>query len=116
MATARDHRHDGGPIVSAESMRPLTWPAPLALALLLAGAFPLAAPPAPAASVQDFSSMPVDTCIDDGAAIGAWTFVYDGFGCTGFVSLDSNIALIEQPQASAQPTETHAGLALGAAT
>jgi 3-keto-disaccharide hydrolase len=46
----------------------------------------------------------------------AWTFVYDGFGCTGFVSLTGNIVLIELPQASAQPTETHAGLALGPAT
>ena len=97
-------------------MRPLTCRAPLALVLLLAGAFRLAAAPAPAAPVQDFSSMPVDSCIDDGTAIGAWTFVYDGFGCTDFVSLNGNIVLIEQPRASAQPTETHAGLALGPAT
>jgi hypothetical protein len=60
--------------------------------------------------------MPVDSCIDDGTVIGAWTFVCDGFGCTGFVSLTGNIVLIELPQAAAQPTETHAGLALGPAT
>jgi len=97
-------------------MRRLTFGAPFAFALILAGVLPVAAAPPPAAPVEDFSSMPRNTCIDDGTTIGAWTFFYDGFGCTGFVSLNGNTVLIEQPQAAADPSETHGGLALGPAT
>jgi len=71
---------------------------------------------AAAGPIEDFSSMPAGSCIDDGTTIGAWTFVYDGFGCTGFVSLKGNTVLLEQPQASTQPSETHAGLVIGPAT
>jgi hypothetical protein len=84
----------------------------LMVAFILAAAVSSATP----ASADDFSSMPVGYCIGDGSTIGTWMFVYDGFGCTGFVSLNGNTVLLEQPQASTQPPETHAGLVVGLAS
>lgn len=65
---------------------------------------------------ETFSTMPVGTCIDDGRAIGSWVFVYDGYGCTAFVSPTGNTILLEQPAVATQPYETHGSLVLGPAT
>jgi hypothetical protein len=66
--------------------------------------------------VDDFSTMPVGTCIDDGSAIGSWLFVYDGYGCNAFVAPAGNKILLEQPEVSTQPYETHGSLVVGPAT
>jgi hypothetical protein len=68
------------------------------------------------AGTDDFSSMPTGACLEDGTAIGSWSFVYDGYGCTAFMAINGNTVLVEQPQSAADPYETHAGLALGSAT
>jgi hypothetical protein len=65
---------------------------------------------------ESFSTMPVGTCIDAGRVIGSWVFVYDGYGCTAFVSPTGNTILLEQPAVSTQPYETHGSLVLGPAT
>ena len=65
---------------------------------------------------ETFSPMQVGTCIGDGSAIGSWVFVYDGYGCTRFVSQTGNTILLEQPAVSTQPYETHGSLVLGPAT
>jgi hypothetical protein len=62
---------------------------------------------------EDFSTMPVGTCYPDGSVIGAWQFVYNGYGCNAFVSPGSNTMLSEQPKASVQPAETHGALVVG---
>jgi hypothetical protein len=71
---------------------------------------------AAAAFVDDFSSMPTDVCLPDGTGIGAWTFVFDGYGCTGFVASNGNTMLVEQPMASVSPGETHGALVIGPST
>ncbi len=97
-------------------MRHLSIRFALAFALTLSSILLLAPVRASAAPIEDFSHMPVGTCIDDGTAIGSWTFVYDGFGCSGFASLGGNTVLMEQPQAATLPDETHANLVVGPAT
>jgi hypothetical protein len=73
--------------------------------------------PASAATiVDDFSTMPVGTCIDDGRTIGSWLFVYDGYGCNAFVAPAGNTTLLEQPEVATQPSETHGSLVVGPAT
>jgi hypothetical protein len=66
--------------------------------------------------VEDFSTMPVGSCIDDGRTIGSWLFVYDGYGCNVFVALSGNTILLEQPEVATQPYETHGSLVVGPAT
>jgi hypothetical protein len=63
--------------------------------------------------VEDFSAMPAGTCYPDGSTIGVWQFVYNGYGCNGFVTAYSNTMLFEQPATSTSPSETHASLVLG---
>jgi 3-keto-disaccharide hydrolase len=63
--------------------------------------------------VEDFSGMPTGTCVPDGSVIGAWQFVYNGYGCNGFMTSNSNTMLFEQPETSTSPNETHAALVLG---
>jgi hypothetical protein len=63
--------------------------------------------------VEDFSTMPVGSCYPDGTVIGAWQFVFNGYGCSGFMSLNSNTMLVEQPKTAVTPDETHAALVVG---
>jgi 3-keto-disaccharide hydrolase len=63
--------------------------------------------------VEDFSAMPAGTCYPDGSVFGVWQFVYNGYGCNGFVSSNSNTMLFEQPATSTSPDETHAALVTG---
>jgi hypothetical protein len=63
--------------------------------------------------VEDFSAMPVGPCYADGSAIGVWQFVYNGYGCNGFVASNSNTVLFEQPATSTSPAETHGALVIG---
>jgi Domain of Unknown Function (DUF1080) len=63
--------------------------------------------------VEDFSAMPAGVCYPDGSAIGVWRFVYNGYGCNGFVTSNSNTMLFVQPATSTGPTETHGALVLG---
>ena len=63
--------------------------------------------------VEDFSAMPAGTCYPDGSTFGAWQFVYNGYGCNGFVTANSNTMLFEQPATSKSPAETHASLVVG---
>ena len=63
--------------------------------------------------VEDFSAMPTGTCYPDGSAIGVWQFVYNGYGCNGFVASNSNTMLFEQPATSSSPAETHGALVIG---
>jgi hypothetical protein len=79
---------------------------------LLGAATPLHA----ATIVEDFSTMPVGMCIDDGSVIGSWLFVFDGYGCNAFVTLSGNTVLLQQPAIATQPYETHANLVIGPAT
>jgi hypothetical protein len=65
--------------------------------------------------VEDFSRMPTGTCYPDGTVIGAWEFVYNGYGCNAFLSSNGNTMLLEQPRPSVTPDETHAALTLGPA-
>jgi hypothetical protein len=83
----------------------------LLLVSLLGVAMPLQA-----ATIEDFSTMPVGTCIDDGSVLGSWLFVFDGYGCNAFVTLSGNTVLLEQPAVATQPYETHANLVIGPAT
>lgn len=76
----------------------------------------MAMPVYAATIVEDFSTMPVGTCIDDGSAIGSWMFVYDGYGCNAFVALAGNRTLLEQPAVATQPYETHGNLVVGPET
>jgi hypothetical protein len=70
-------------------------------------------PLAAATVLEDFSTMPAGTCQDDGTSIGGWQFVFDGYGCSGFVSIEGNTMLVERPAESTQPTETHGALVVG---
>jgi len=97
-------------------MRHLSIRIALAFTLTLTAILVLVPERASAAPIEDFSSMPVGMCIDDGTIIGSWTFVYDGFGCTGFASFGGNTVLMEQPQGATRPDETHANLVVGPAT
>jgi hypothetical protein len=63
--------------------------------------------------VEDFSTMPAGTCYPDGSTIGVWQFVYNGYGCNGFVRANSNTMLFEQPLTSTRPDETHGALVVG---
>jgi len=63
--------------------------------------------------VEDFSAMPAGTCYPDGSTIGVWQFVYNGYGCNGFVAANSNTMLFEQPATSTSPAETHGSLVIG---
>jgi hypothetical protein len=63
--------------------------------------------------VEDFSAMPAGTCYADGSTIGVWQFVYNGYGCNGFVAANSNTMLFEQPATSTSPAETHGALVTG---
>jgi len=63
--------------------------------------------------VEDFSAMPAGTCYADGSTIGVWQFVYNGYGCNGFVAANSNTMLFEQPATSTSPAETHGALVIG---
>lgn len=64
---------------------------------------------------EDFSGMPVGHCYPDGSEVGVWRFVYDGYGCSGFVSSNANTMLSEAPMTAIRPDETHAALVLGPA-
>ncbi len=74
------------------------------------------ATPLHAATIEDFSTMPIGTCVDDGSVLGSWLFVFDGYGCTAFVAPGGNTILLEQPAISTQPYETHGSLVVGPAT
>jgi hypothetical protein len=63
--------------------------------------------------VEDFSTMPAGTCYPDGSTIGVWQFVYNGYGCNGFVAANSNTMLYERPAESTRPDETHGALVIG---
>ncbi len=62
---------------------------------------------------EDFSNMPAGTCYQDGTALGAWQFVYNGYGCNGFYASNSNTMLFEHPAVSTSPAETHGALVTG---
>jgi Domain of Unknown Function (DUF1080) len=62
---------------------------------------------------EDFSAMPAGTCYPDGSVAGVWQFVYNGYGCNGFVASNANTMLFEQPAASSSPAETHGALVIG---
>jgi hypothetical protein len=93
------------------SSRAVRISAPLTAALAAAGAAAAAA-----TFTDDFSGMPTDACIADGSAIGAWTFVYNGYGCNAFLFMSGNTVLMEQPQPATAPDETHGSLVVGART
>jgi len=63
--------------------------------------------------LEDFSALPVGTCYPDGQTVGAWEFVYNGYGCNGVTSLGGNNVLYQRPMASVQPDETHANMVTG---
>lgn len=63
--------------------------------------------------VEDFSRMPVAGCYQDGTLIGASQFVYNGYGCNAFVSLNSNTMLFQRPMTATKPDETHSALVVG---
>jgi hypothetical protein len=63
--------------------------------------------------VEDFSAMPAGPCHPDGSTIGVWQFVYNGYGCNGFVASNSNTMLFEQPATSYSPDQTHGSLVIG---
>jgi Domain of Unknown Function (DUF1080) len=63
--------------------------------------------------VEDFSSMPTGTCYPDGYTISVWQFVFNGYGCSEFVSWSSNTALRERPKVSTRRSETHSALVIG---
>jgi len=63
--------------------------------------------------LEDFSAMSAGSCYPDGSTIGAWQFVYNGYGCNGFVAANGNTMLFEQPEVSTSPSETHGSLAVG---
>jgi hypothetical protein len=65
------------------------------------------------ASVEDFSAMTTSTCYPDGSTIGVWQFVYNGYGCNGFVASNANKLLFEQPATSYFADETHGSLVIG---
>ena len=65
------------------------------------------------AFVEDFSTMPAGTCYPDGSSISVWQFMYNGYGCNGFVASNSNTMLFEQPATSTSPAETHGALVTG---
>ena len=92
-------------------MRSSTRPVTLAMLLCLA-----VSPGVLAKSFLDgFSAMPLGRCYPDGTDVGVWRFVYDGYGCSGFVSSDANTVLSGAPMAAARPDETHAALIVGPA-
>jgi hypothetical protein len=62
---------------------------------------------------EDFSGMPTGACIADDATVGAWTFVYNGYGCNAFIDVDADTVLMEQPAAATASHETHGSLVLG---
>lgn len=80
---------------------------------LLAGMLLAGTTAAAATLVEDFSGMTAGACFADGASAGVWHFVYNGYGCTGFVGVDGNTLLRERPKAAEGSGETHAGLVLG---
>jgi len=57
--------------------------------------------------------MPAGKCYPDGSTIGVWQFVYNGYGCNGFVAANANTMLFEQPATSTSPAETHGSLVIG---
>jgi Domain of Unknown Function (DUF1080) len=85
----------------------------LSLVLLLATA--VSGTVLAATFAEDFSRMPAGTCYADGSMQGAWQFVFNGYGCSGFVSSNGNTMLLEQPMVSTSQDETHAALVLGPA-
>ena len=62
---------------------------------------------------EDFSGMTTGTCYPDGSVTGAWKFIYNGYGCNGFVSVSDNTMLFERPKVATLPDETHANLVVG---
>jgi hypothetical protein len=64
---------------------------------------------------EDFSDMPTGVCYPDGSLTGPWQFVYNGYGCNGFLSSSGDTMLFERPKAATAPDETHAGLVVGPA-
>ena len=64
---------------------------------------------------EDFSTMPVGSCYPDGSAVGIWQFVFSGYGCSGFVSSNSNTMLFQRPMPPTKSDETHAALVVGPA-
>jgi len=62
---------------------------------------------------EDFSEMTTGTCYPDGSLTGAWQFIFNGYGCNGFVSVSGNMMLFERPKASTTPDETHSALVVG---
>ena len=89
-------------------MRAFQICAPAAAALLIAGGAAAAA-----AFSDDFSSMPAGACMPDDSTAGAWTFVYNGYGCTAFIDVAGNRMLLEQPRAATAPDQTHGSLVVG---
>jgi hypothetical protein len=101
--------YSAGDIAQEFTMRASKVPVSVAIAFALTLSVSLLA----ATFVDDFSAMPVGTCYPDGSTIGAWQFVYNGYGCNGFSAPGGNTALFEQPARSTSPSETHASLAIG---
>lgn len=85
--------------------------APLAVLLLALAAV---APPAPAATFSDdFSSYTPNVCLADGAVVGPWTSLFNGYGCNALRTDGTTYWLEESPFPSASPSETHASMVLG---
>src|SRR5215212_1993062 len=85
----------------------------IARLMLIVVSFFAAATSLEAATIDDFSTMPMGTCIEDGSVLGSWLFVFDGYGCTVFVAPSGNTVLLEQPSAATQPYDTHGSLVIG---
>ena len=91
-------------------MRPTRSSAPLAVAIALGASVALAAS---SSFFDSFSWMPTGTCYAEGATVGAWRSVYQGYGCNAVLAVNGNALLFQRPMASGHPDETHASLVTG---
>lgn len=69
----------------------------------------------PPAFYDDFSSYSPNACVPEGSRFGAWTSVFDGFGCNSVTGDGTAFWMEEKPIASLSQFETHASLVTGPA-
>jgi chitinase len=65
--------------------------------------------------VDGFKTYAANSCLSDGAAFGAWTVAFAGYGCVSTVPGGSVGYVQMSPAASTSASQTHAGLILGPA-